>query len=377
MKSIYLLALSLMCLSANANWRWFNPQQTSFVTIQNQGWPDEIGRTYTRLPGRAEQVVRKDVWNLSRNSAGLAVHFYSNAPQIKVRYTVSGGHSMPHMPATGVSGVDMYSIDCNGKRDFCFGNYAFGDTIQYSYTITKNNKHHDMGFEYHLFLPLYNSVKWMEIGVPEDAKFEFVPQSTEKPILLYGTSIAQGACASRPAMAWSNIVQRSLNCPLINLGFSGNGQLEKDVLNFIGEIDAQLYILDCLPNLSERNNSEVTNLVIDAVHQLRSIRTAPILLVEHAGYSNGGVDSTQYNRYTKTNQASRSAFDKLQAEGVKNIYYLSNEELKFPVDGWVDYVHPSDFGMAAQATAVEKKIREILRLPTGTTTTTRPVFQNR
>lgn len=50
---------------------------------------------------------------------------------------------------------------------------------------------------------------------------------TDHPIVLYGTSIAQGACASRPGMAWGNIVSRSLEIPLINLGFSGNGKLEK------------------------------------------------------------------------------------------------------------------------------------------------------
>ena len=64
-------------------------------------------------------------------------------------------------------------------------------------------------------------------------QFEWIPVSTELPIVLYGTSIAQGACASRPAMAWGNIVQRSLDYPLINLGFSGNGKLAPEVIEFI------------------------------------------------------------------------------------------------------------------------------------------------
>ena len=59
----------------------------------------------------------------------------------------------------------------------------------------------------------------------DDQSVEFIPVYREKPIVLYGTSIAQGACASRPGMAWGNIVQRNLDLPLINLGFSGNGRL--------------------------------------------------------------------------------------------------------------------------------------------------------
>lgn len=247
MKRIYLLLLCLSFLSASAEWKWFNPQQAGFPVIQNQGWAPELEHSYARLPDRAEQMVRKEVWNLSRNSAGLAIHFYSNAPQIKIRYTVSGSLSMPHMPATGVSGLDLYAVNGEGKWNFCFGNYSFGDTIQYNYTPIGKDNYHDRGFEYRLYLPLYNSVTWMEIGIPEETRFEFIPQSSEKPIVLYGTSIAQGACASRPAMAWSTIVQRSLGYPLINLGFSGNGQLEKEVLQLISETDARLYILDCLP----------------------------------------------------------------------------------------------------------------------------------
>ena len=32
----------------------------------------------------------------------------------------------------------------------------------------------------------------MEIGTPEDSELTFIPQSPEKPVVLYGTSIAQG-----------------------------------------------------------------------------------------------------------------------------------------------------------------------------------------
>ena len=253
MKKLLFSLLGLLSLfPVAAQWKWHNPVEAAYPVVQNQGFVQEIGQSFVRLPDRAHGVVSENVWNLSRNSAGLALHFYSNASQIRVRYTVAGGYSMPHMPATGVSGVDLYRIDSDGAWQFCFGNYAFQDTISYTYQLTAPNRQHELGFEYRLYLPLYNSVKWLEIGVPEaeDATFEWIPVSTELPIVLYGTSIAQGACASRPAMAWGSIVQRSLDYPLINLGFSGNGKLAPEVIEFINEIDARLYILDCLPNLT-------------------------------------------------------------------------------------------------------------------------------
>ena len=70
------------------------------------------------------------------------------------------------------------------------------------------------------------------------------------PIVVYGTSIAQGGCASRPGLAWTNILGRKLDRPVINLAFSGNGKLEKELIELLSEIDASLYVLDCLPNLT-------------------------------------------------------------------------------------------------------------------------------
>ena len=90
MKRLFcLLFFCMACLSAGAQWKWQNPMDAGFPVVQNQGWPDEIGYKYVRLPDRAEKEIRPAVWNLSRNSAGLAIHFYSNAPQITVRYKVS------------------------------------------------------------------------------------------------------------------------------------------------------------------------------------------------------------------------------------------------------------------------------------------------
>ncbi|MDL2266234.1 SGNH/GDSL hydrolase family protein [Parabacteroides sp. OttesenSCG-928-G07] len=378
MKKAFLLCLLYCFLPANAQINWHNPMNAGMPTVQNQGWTNEIGHTYTRLPERAKQSVREAVWNLSRNSAGLAIHFYTNTPEIRVRYAVSERTSMLHMPATGVSGIDLYSIDSDGNWNRCAGGYTFNDTIQYTFSNIPKNRQHNNGYEYRLFLPLYNTVKWLEIGVDETAEFTFVPLSPEKPILLYGTSIAHGACASRPGMAWSNILQRSLDYPLINLGFSGNGRLEKEVIDLIAETDARLYILDCLPNVDGREEAELIPLIVNAVKQIRRQRAAaPILLVEHIGYANGATNSKLLESYTRANRANRKAYEQLLNENIGNLYYLTREELNIPADGWVDHIHPNDLGMQAQATAVEAKIREILKLPVGDLATTRPVTQRR
>jgi lysophospholipase L1-like esterase len=362
----------------DASWRWHNPAEAGFKVIRNQAWPDEIGERYVRLPDRAQDVVRPAVWNLSRQSAGLAVHFYSNAPEIKVRYMVTGAHSMPHMTALGVSGVDLYGIDSDGAWNFNFGSYSFKDTISYHYRNISAGKYHQLGYEYRLYLPLYNAVKWLEIGTPDSATFQFLPLTQDLPIVVYGTSIAQGACASRPAMGWTNILERAVDHPVVNLGFSGNGRMETPLIDLIAEIDAHVYVLDCLPNLTGTGDEEVYNLLTEGVKRLRAKRgETPILMIEHIGYSNARVDTEKMHHQVRLNRICKEAFSALTTEGVEGLHYLSCEKLGIPPDGWVDYIHLSDLGMQRQADVVEEKIREILREPKGDKSTTRPVTQRR
>lgn len=339
---------------------WYNPMTCGYEVVQNQAFAGEIDG-YNRLPERAKGVVRNPVWNLSQNSAGLAIYFYTNSPAVEVRYTTtSRSYAMPHMPSTGVSGVDMYRVNSAGELDFCFGGYSFGEQVVYKYNDLADVSA-EQGFEYRLYLPLYNGVKQLEIGVREGAEFKFIPASQEKPILIYGTSIAQGGCASRPSMAWGSILQRSLGVPVVNLGFSGNGRLESEVIDFINEVDARLYILDCIPNLT--SHKDVEERVINAVKQIRSQHDEPILLIEHPGYSNDVTNKQRQEMTTTSNAASRKAYEKLVKEGVKDLYYISMAELGCGPETMVDYIHLTDLGMQQQATVVERKVRKILKMP--------------
>jgi len=362
--------------------RWWNPAQCDYPTVEGQAWTGEVESYYDRLPSRAKGEVRDAVWNLSKHAAGLVIRFRTDASQIKVRYSLGGNLGMPHMPATGVSGVDLYANNAEGEVYWLRGSRSFGDTTRYDFNqIDAKEKYHNKGREYQLYLPLYNSVTWLEIGVSEGAFFDPIPLKKEKPMVVYGTSIAQGACASRPGMAWTGILQRNMDRPLINLGFSGNGRLEDEVIDLISEIEAKIYVLDCLPNLTptkDRTVEEVERRIKKSVRTLKQKRPhTPILLVEHSGYSDGGLVSERHAVYTKLNEVLRRSFADLKAEGITDLFLLQKNELNLGVDGYVDGTHPSDLGMQSHADACEQKIREILHEPMGTISTNIPVTQRR
>ncbi len=366
----------------NETINWWDPAENTFHVIEGQAWPDNVQSSYDRLPAKAEKNVRQPVWNLSKHSAGLLVRFWTNAPNIHVRYQVGGNHAMPHMPATGVSGMDLYAKNSDGGWLWCRGRYSFGDTIKYNFTgINPEEQYHKMGREYRLYLPLYNSVQWLEIGVPDGTRFDPLPVRLEKPIVIYGTSIAQGACASRPGMAWTSILERKMDRPVINLAFSGNGRLEPELIDLLTEIDAKVYVLDCLPNLvqtKDRPLEEVHRRIKASVNGLRQKRkNTPILLVEHDGYSDGATNPQRYKAYSELNEVMREAFAELQAGGIKGIYLLTKKQINMGMDDFVDGTHPTDLGMVHYADAYEKTLREILNEPVGNISTTMPVTQAR
>ena len=376
MRKLFLsILLAIVFISPmSAQIKWVNPLEQGENTIHGRWWKNELKDNYHRMPERAEKDVRKPVWDLSQNSAGLSIVFRSNSPEINVRYLTNSGRQMTHMPATGVSGIDMYATDQNGKQYWCAPrfNWAWGDTIKYTY---KDITYHTSSYEFHLYLPLYNTVTWMEIGVPQDKELTFIPESLEKPIVVYGTSIAQGAVASRPGMAWTNIIERETEHPVINLAFSGNGKLEESMFHYLSEINAKLYIIDCLPNMTDIPD-QIYSRMMKGVDILRAKNSTPILLVEQ-NYCNWQSSDKAKDDNDKTNNEFKRVYKDLQAKGIKGIYYLSREEFKFSYDSMVEGIHPTDLGMRQYANGYEKKLKEIFHEDSEELTIYKPCTQQR
>lgn len=384
MKLKYIACLLLVSQFAFAqNIKWWNPESSEFNVLEGQAFRGEVKSFYDRLPASSEGAVRDAVWGLSRHSTGLMIRFRTNSPAIQVRYGVtSERHGMPHMAATGVSGVDLYAVSVDGEERWCAGRYSFKDTIQYNFSdlITTDN-YLKKGREYRLYLPLYNGVKWLEIGVEEGSTLEPLRVRDDKPIVVYGTSIAQGACASRPGMAWTAILGRKMDRPLINLAFSGNGRLEDEVMKSVARIDARVFILDCLPNLvnaTEYPDEEVSKRLKSAVKLLRGkYPQTPIVLAEHAGYTEEAMNAVRKSSYERLNKVAQSTFQQLKSEGIQQIYLVPKAEFRQSIETTVDGTHQSDLGMMLYAEGYEKALRTILNEPAGEPGTTRPVTQLR
>ncbi len=333
--------------------RWHDVRE---LTMEGQGW-SETKSPYDRLPARAEELVRPPVWRLSQHSAGLCVRFKTASPQIRARWTLTSETlAMNHMPATGVSGLDLYVQSEDQWRWLATGRPSAKENTA---TLVQNLS--PQLREYCLYLPLYNGVSSVEIGVPADQAIEKLPRSddTKKPIVFWGTSITQGGCASRTGMVHTAILGRRLDLPVINLGFSGNGRMEPEVAKLIAEIDAALYVVDCLPNL---NHQQVAERTVPLVKILREARPeTPILLVEDRSYSSAFLVDSLKRRNRSSRKALREAYQQLLRDGVSSIYYLTGDgQLGDDNLGTVDGSHPTDLGFLRMADFFEPVLASIL-----------------
>jgi hypothetical protein len=117
-------------------------------------------------------------------------------------------------------------------------------------------------------------------------------------------------------MVHTAILGRTFDRPIINLGFSGNGQARPET---------------------------------------------PILLVEDRTYTNAFLIPQKQERNDTSRAAFEAAYERLQKAGVKHLHYLEGEKL-LGADGedTVDSSHPTDLGFMRQAKAFEKVLRPLL-----------------
>lgn len=336
--------------------RWFN---TRDLHLEGKGWAD-TKHFYDRLPAHAEGRVRAPVWNLSHDSAGMCVRFVTDATAIHVRWTLRKETlAMSHMPASGVSGVDLYARHKAGWH--WLGAARPEKSITTEKTLTTGLAAECR--ECVLYLPLYNGVEELELGVPSAAKFEAAPPRSArvKPVVFYGTSILQGGCASRPGMAYPAILGRRLEVRTINLGFSGSAQSEPEMASLLAELDPSVYVLDPLPNMRPEWVEERMPKFLATLRAAHP-RT-PIVLVEHIEIGNAPFVAARRASYAQSNAALRKLNDQRVKAGDRRLFHVRGDRLLGEDgEGTVDGVHPTDLGFERMANALAPVLKRALRV---------------
>lgn len=320
---------------------------------------DETETRYERLPEYLQDKSRARIWELGKNTAGLAVRFRTNSSSISVRWNLLGDIRMNHMSYVGIKGVDLYSLTKDGEWRFVNSGKPTGRENQARIIANMSNEER----EFILYLPLYDGVTHLEIGVDSLALLtqpEIASPKRSNAIVYYGTSISQGACASRPGMAHTNILSRQLDREIINLGFSGNAFLDDEIADIMASYPASLYVIDCMPNVNVKLIEEKLETFY---RKLRDSRPhTPILFIENPIFPFAQFDEYTHSNLMEKNKALYKVYEKLKKEGDDQLYFLSSENV-IGSDGeaTVDGIHFTDLGFMRYADILRPLIRDILK----------------
>ena len=326
---------------------------------------------YDRLPSNVTEKVNAGVRGMRNHSSGLQFRFRTDSKNLHFKWKpINTSLAMDHMPSTGVSGIDIYGQDADGKWRFVrqgrIRSFNNGGSLSIGWTPGKPCL---------VNLPLYNGISSFTLGIDKDAKIEALgprKSGVDKPVVFYGTSITHGGCASRPGLAFPSIVGRDLDVPIVNLGFSGSGRMELEMSEHLSAIDASCYVLDCLWNMGaiRKNGTEPCeadlrganpgpDMVVRVRYEpfIRSLRAkrpgVPIVMAEQCDVFCKGPNAK--DKFIK------ELYEKLVAEGWKNLVYLPKTDMYTgDLEGTVDGCHPNDIGMMSMAKAFGKAVKEAL-----------------
>jgi len=308
---------------------------------------------YRRLPEEIAKGTNPGVHSLHANTAGGRLRFKTNSPFVAIKAVMPTVYNWVHFPMTGSSGFDLY-VDNSYFRTFV---PPIDLPSQKQYESV-----HDLDGEMHEILihfPLYSEITEFYIGLKEGCEIaEADAYKTELPVVYYGSSITQGGCASRPGMAYQNILSRRHSCEQINLGFSGSAKGEQIMADYIAGLEMSVYVQDYDHNAPTNEHLEATHekffLTIREKHP-----DIPVIFATRPHVA----DNTFVNYSGQRAAIIEKTYNNALNRGDKNVYYLDNAALTALCgnEGNVDNTHPTDFGFMSMANAFSGIFDKILK----------------
>jgi hypothetical protein len=337
--------------------QWFDPRERPFGLVGFE-WLENDG-IYRRLPLEPEWEIRDPVDALANHTAGGQIRFRTDSKRILIRVEIRERSGMYHMPATGQSGFDLYVLESGIQRYLRTTRFPHDDT---RYEVELYNHDQELYRSYTLNFPLYNGVNKVEIGFEQGAVVD-APLPFKRPgkIVIYGTSITQGGCVTRPGMAYSNIISRKLDIQFVNLGFSGNGRGEPALAHLINQIPGtSLIVLDYEANANET----ITETLGPFVEILRQQHPkTPILIMSKIRYANATEGSPAFELLKHNRDFQKNLVEIRRADGDNQIFFLDGSTIlgEDYFECTVDGSHPTDLGSYRIAEALGAAIEEILQ----------------
>ena len=319
---------------------------------------------FKRLPDELAKNVNNGVANLYLNTAGGRVRFSTDSDCIVLRVTFSNLTRFSHMTRLGIAGFDLYLDDADTGKSSYYASFVPPTGPLDSYERVVNFPDRKMRY-FTLNMPLYNGVDELYLGFCEDAAIGAgLTYRNELPVVFYGSSITQGGCASRPGNCYEAIISRRFDLDYLNLGFSGSGKAEDNIVEYMSKLPMSVFVSDY-----DHNAPDVEYLGNTHYKMYEKIRkanpTLPYVMISRPDFlksKESGLKDSHDRR-----AVIMESYDRARAAGDENVYFIDGESFFLLAgdlrDGCtVDGCHPNDLGMACMAQVIGEALKKILDL---------------
>lgn len=301
-------------------------------------------------------TARYDLWQPVKNysifSTGLAVVFRTDSRNIRARWK-TGGYGLGHnMTAIARKGLDLY-IERDGAWVYAGFGWPKGDDHDSPLV-----EHMDEGEKLCLlYLPLWDQVLSLELGVDAGSRIEAAPNPFRHRIVVLGSSITHGASAGRPGMTWTARLARETGLDFFNLGYSGHCKLQPEFARMLAETEADAFVLDAFSNPSAREIDERLDSFVATVRKAHP--TVPLVFIQTEVRETGNFN-LRARRFEEEKRAAAEAGVKRLMKTDRNIYFIDSKGM-IGTDhlGTVDGSHPSDQGFMYMTRHLEPQLRKI------------------
>lgn len=335
-------------------------------TLHGGIFEEEYG--FVSMPQKIAETVSEAVEWGSKCASGIRLTFSTNSKILTLEVEAYSPVFMKNMTFIGSNGFSL--TEKIGKKEKFKGEVTppFGEIKNKSETIELLKKY-SMTFnleggkmrDYVLYFPLYSGVKRLKITIGEKARVEefFGYKKDVLPVMYYGSSITQGASASRPNNMYQSFVAEKTNVDYVNHGFSGNALGEIEMAEFLASEKCSVFVCDYDYNAPNADHLKNTHERLFKIFREKQKNTPVIFLTKPDKHEIRGADKERDERA----EIIKNTYLNALKNGDKNVYFIDSRNI-FPRDvsehAFADGVHPNDLGMYFMAKAVVKVLKKIL-----------------
>lgn len=299
---------------------------------------------------------------LATNTAGGQIHFWTDSDSLAIQVQLTHAVDLSQMTRSGQGGFDCYI----GTH---FRNLQFIDCARLEHGSTQYQQTFFEGIPGKklivLHFPLYTGVQSLQIGLCPQAWVKPAKSfPVNKRIVVYGTSIAQGGCASRPGLSYLNWLSRRMKREILNFGFSGNAFGDFEILERLSHISpVSLYVLDYEANGGTNGKLEAS--LHSCIQLIRKQHPQiPIVVVSRIPYIMDFLKPELGKRREEIRMFQQSLVNALTQAGDEHLYYIDGRLLLGNEwhEGTSDAIHPNDYGFYEMTKVFAKALKKILQM---------------